>query len=152
MKLKFGGKSKLDLFQELSNRKIAFNSYAIKLFMSEYFKVSARERVVDLKIISPRDMGYLDGATFQDLTQSAIMSGLDYCTLEMAVYLRIQYNETPSDEDYLTVASRLSNDNTVPNGFYLRSYDNNQWLRGYVASPDVVYNSDKRFVFLGEFT
>ena len=69
--------------------------------------------------------------------------------LEVAPHLRLQYTDQPNGP-YLTVASqKLRSDETFPNGLYLRSLDDGLWLRGYCATPDVVFAPDfSDFAFL----
>jgi hypothetical protein len=86
--------------------------------------------------------------------------GLDLCPLELGPHLRLQYREQP--EGYLglpvrqhqapsgaiTIASApLSDDDTVPKGFYLRRIQGVLWLRGYRAGADHNWEPDDHFIF-----
>ena len=70
---------------------------------------------------------------------------VELCPLELAIYLRINFTNQ-IEGSYLTVASENLQDwREFPNGFYLRSYDDALWLRGYWADTDVIWSTNSEF-------
>lgn len=147
LKLNVGGHSKIELLQVLSAKKIAFNSYATMIFMSNEFAVSERACQIILESVSVIDLGLLTGGTYREIVERAESQGLSFCSAEVAPYLRIQYKESVEHSGLLTIASLPFKNENMPNGFYLRAYDNHLWLRGYKATEDVVYDPQMEFVF-----
>lgn len=148
MRFQYGGNSKQELLQLLSARKVAFNAYAIELFMCDEFTVSSHESHAELSIVTPQSLGFSQGCTFDKLCNAAMAKELGFCSLEAAAYLRLYFTEQVGDDSYLTVASIPPRETDAPNGFYLRSYNDQCWLRGYAASPDYTFDATMQFAFL----
>jgi hypothetical protein len=147
MELSIGGYSKIELLNALAKKKVALNAYATMIFMSEEFEVSERPYYFVVESISVLELGLVAGGTFAEIVDRAESRGLSLCPIEVAPYLRLQYEEPAAQSDYLTIASPAFKAEYMPNRFYLRSYDNHFWLRGYKATVDVVYEPQMKFVF-----
>jgi hypothetical protein len=147
IELNTGGYSKIELLKALSAKKIALNAYATVIFMSDEFAISEQPYYLTLESVSVNDLGLTAGGTYAEIVNCAESMGLFLCPAEVAPYLRLHYQEPLGHSDFLTIASPAFTAEHMPNGFYLRSYDNHLWLRGYKATEDVVYGPDMEFVF-----
>ncbi|QVI38782.1 hypothetical protein KGS74_06185 [Lacticaseibacillus casei] len=93
--------------------------------------------------------------------QKAESIGWQLCPLELAVYLRLQWQgQEKSTNNFLhkheapqgavTVASPVIDpDPNHPKGFYLRNIDGQLWLRGYICDDKYVFYPEDRFAFIG---
>ena len=146
--VQIGGLSKAELQQWIRQQNIGMNEYAAILFNDEKFTTSDDVQTLQAVHICLYDLGLTEGALYSDIVLTAEQAGLKLCPLELAPYLRMHYSGQPQDP-YLTVASaKTRNDESYPNGFYLRHYDDRLWLRGYRSTSDWLWSSDSHFVFL----
>jgi hypothetical protein len=110
--------------------------------------------------VTPFELGFPDGATYQELVAAAERRGLSLCPLELGPHLRLQFPEQPegfigqppsqnrAPPGSITVASvPLANDEETPHGFYLRRIEGALWLRGYRSWPGHIWNSHDVLVF-----
>lgn len=87
-------------------------------------------KLSDLRLNNP--------CSFQDVCDRASNLG----------FLRLEYLDQP-EGPYLTIASPQSeNDENYPTGFYIRNFENSQWLRGYRAIGVAEWPMDNEFTFL----
>ncbi len=146
--IKVGGVNKQELLRKIYDSSIGMNDYAHTLFKDEKFTITPVVTEINVIETSVSDLGYKDGALYSEIMDSALEKGFELCTLELAPHLRLQYT-TQDDGPYLTVASnKTRNDETYPNGFYLRNNDDFLWLRGYRATSDWIWDSNSRFAFI----
>lgn len=158
--VRVGGMSKSDLLAELQNRGIELNDYGRTLFAHENFTTSASISHLETVEISVGDLGYAQGATTAQIHERAAELGLGLCPLELGPHLRMQFLDQP--EGYIgyppsqhrappgsiTVASQpLTDDDTVPKGFYLRRINGVLWLRGYCSGPENLWRPEDRLIF-----
>ncbi|MDS0816832.1 hypothetical protein, partial [Lacticaseibacillus paracasei] len=88
---------------------------------------------------------------FNPIFQKAESIGWQLCPLELAVYLRLQWqgqekstnnilHKHEAPQDAVTVASPVIDpDPNHPKGFYLRNIDGQLWLRGYICDDEYVF-------------
>ncbi len=146
--VKYGGASKEDLLIDLAKKKINLNAYASLIFLNSGFKTSELPKSCIAVEVTPLDLGINVKATYDEIVNEALLKGFKLCPLELAVALRVHYQEQP-EGPLITVASEVKSwDDTVPNGFYLRKFNNNLWLRGYTCSKDWLWEPESKFVFI----
>ena len=149
-KIVVGGSTKECVLESLSANLIGTNDYASRLFSDEALVFSAIEYEVYVKSVTVSDLGFKTGALSGQIFRFGADKGLQLCPLELAIFLRLQYT-TQVEGPYLTVASlKTRDDETYPNGFYLRNYDGKLWLRGYRATSDVMWAPECEFVFMSD--
>jgi hypothetical protein len=155
-----GGLSKAALREELQRNGIALNDAAEQLFASERFTTAATRYDVITVELTVGALGFPHGATTAAIVAHAAECGLDLCPLELGPHLRLQYRDQP--EGYVgqpvrqhqapsgaitIVSAPLSDDDTVPKGFYLRRINGMLWLRGYRAGADHIWEPDDQLIF-----
>jgi hypothetical protein len=158
-----GELDKLSLLRTLREHNVQLNQAAEALFEDHRFTPLGVKKVIEIESLSVADLGFRDGATYEQLMTRARGSGLVECPLELGPYLRIQFLEQPegtpgsplthgrAPPNSLTVASSpLDNSDETPKGFYLRCVDGVLWLRGYRSSPGHVWSPEDVLVFSRE--
>jgi hypothetical protein len=144
-----GGLTKEQLLQQLSDRGIQFNKYAITLFDHSQFSPPANAEKVKLVKLTLSTLGLKDTCSHEEFEKRAIALELKLCPLYLAAFLRLEYLDQAAGP-YLTIASKKpeTTDATYPNGFYIRNYDNSLWLRGYVADSFADWPEQNEFIFM----
>lgn len=160
-RVEVGGLTKSQLIQKFQEHSILMNEYAKRLFAYDNFTTSDLTYSLKTVELTVHDLGFLEGATTDQIFKRASEVGLDLCPLELGPHLRLQYLDQP--EGYLgkpslehqapygsiTIASEiLTEDEDFPKGFYLRRIHGVLWLRGYVAGPEHVWKPEDHFIFL----
>lgn len=146
--LEIGGLGKPELLSALTEHGIRLNEYAHVLFEDPAFTTSGRGRLVHVTEVTIANLGLTEGGTSADIFARAEGADLELCPLELAPRLRLQFLDQ-TDGPYLTIASRKTrDDDSYPNGFYLRRFDGELWLRGYQATSSHRWEPTSRFVFL----
>ena len=145
-----GGTPKEKLMQNLVANEVKFNKYAEMLFAHTTFAPPIDKEEVSLAKVTLSDFKLDNPCSFQVLVNRATSVGLKLCPLYLAAFLRLNLLDQP-EGPYLTVASaKPENEESYPNGFYLRNHENTLWLRGYRADDICEWPKDNEFVFLKE--
>jgi hypothetical protein len=154
-----GGQDRAALRTALRVRDVRLNRAAETLFDDRRFATSGGQFPLHIACISVADLGFADGATYEQLTQRATNLGFSECPLELGPYLRMQMGRQPELPDLpeappgappgsITIASRpIDEAEETPKGFYLRKISGVLWLRGYWAPTVHVWNPNDLLVF-----
>ena len=139
-----GGVDRTALRERLRQARVRLNPLAEQLFVDARFVTAATPSTVHVVAVSVCDLGFLRGATFEQLVCAAAQRGLSVCPLELGPHLRLKWLDQPEVEapadvptgtappGAVTVASVAPADHAdVPWGFYLRRIGGEPWLRGY---------------------
>lgn len=156
-----GRADKKELRALLAQSAVRLNQLAEDLFADERFQTTAEAETVKVRVISAADLGFPEGATFQELVCAAQAQGLQLCPLELGPHLRLQFaHQLESPEEgrqsvgkappgSITVASEAPKDeDLIPWGFYLRRVGGELWLRGYRSWTGHKWAPEDRFVFV----
>ena len=145
--LVIGGITKDEWRTKLAGHSVRMNDYAEVLFQDEAFTTSDRQYGIRVGVTRPEQLGLPQGGTSQQIFACAQRRGLHLCPLELAPALRLIALNQPKGP-MLTIASKKTrDDDSYPNGFYLRHLNDGLWLRGYRATPDHLWPCDAAFVF-----
>lgn len=145
--ISIGGITKEQLVKQLIEADIQFNEYAKILFEHRYFSPINKSEKVKLVKLTLSDLSMDNPCSFQEVVNQASTFGLKLCPLYCAAFLRLEYLEQP-EGSYLTVASdKPENDESYPNGFYLRNFNKIHWLRGYRAADFCEWPMGNTFLF-----
>lgn len=143
-----GGIKKEQLLQLLFEAGIQFNEYANILFDHPKFLPSEEVERVKIVKVSLSDLDLNDTCSFEDFSIRIDEFGLKFCPLYLAAFLRLDYLDQVSGP-YLTIASiKPEIDENFPNGFYLRSFENVLWLRGYKADGFEGWPGTNEFILI----
>jgi hypothetical protein len=158
VKIAYGGMNPSQLLEALKANYIQLNASAIALFEHPNFVTSRLQSQLEVVQVSVADLGFANGGTTQDIYAKACTHGLVLCPIEFAAYYRFGYLEQPEGSigfaptqhcappGSVTIASQaISQDDTVPKGFYLRRIEGVLWLRGYHCDAAHVWSSQDVF-------
>lgn len=142
-----GGSTKEEIIKRLYEQNISFNDYGFTLFEHPDFTPSIEIEKVKLVKLSLNELNLNHNCSFEDFVQRASEFNLRLCPLYLAAYLRLEYLEQV-EGPYLTIASNKPKGPNLPNGFYLRNFENKLWLRGFKADGFTGWPEDNEFVFI----
>lgn len=159
--VRIGGIGRLELLTELQRNEIELNQAGLELFANDRFSTAAVTSILDTVDVTVAELGFPHGSTIDKICERAVLLGMSLCPLELGPHLRLQYRDQPEGHAVhpsslhraptgsLTVASpRISEDDDVPKGFYLRRIDGVLWLRGYRSGPEHIWSREDHFVFI----
>jgi hypothetical protein len=160
--LQFGGLTKAELLERLTQQGVELNEAARVLLASDRFTTAPQPQTRQTVELRVRDLDWPQGATLPQVYDSAARRGFGLCPLELGPHFRLQYLDQPegfigqpatqhrTPPGAIVEASViLSDDDKFPKGFYLRRINGTLWLRGYWCGLDHVCDPDDRFLFLG---
>lgn len=146
--ISIGGITQEQLMSRLQSEGIQFNSYAHTLFAHPLFTIGEKNEKVRLVKVSLTQLQINEPCFFPEIVQRAADFNLQLCPLSLGAFLRLEYLDQP-EGPYLTIASeKPEQDENYPNGFYIRNFEGQLWLRGYRASDDYPWSLDSEFIFL----
>lgn len=110
--------------------------------------VSAQVSEVDLVNISVGELGFAEGAQYQDICARAVEMGSELCPAEVGPALRLTYKDQPPDE-WLRVAMEAIVELEGYRGiFAVDGGYGGLWLHGGRGHPGIVWDADERFLFV----
>jgi hypothetical protein len=154
-----GGKTRLQLLEELKAAGVELNEAAGTLLSNNIFSTSEiRHPIVTIELLV-RNLGYAQGATIAEIKDKTTSLGLILPPIELGPHFRLQYLDQPegfwgqpitkhrAPPGSLTIAlAQLLMREDLPKGFYLRRIKGTLWLRGYRSSPEHIWDPDDHFV------
>lgn len=154
-----GGLSRSALKSKLRDRGIQLNDFANQLVQHPVFNNVQAPIVKHFVIRRLADLGLNDGASLSEVFSAAQRQQLSLCPVTAGPYLRLAYTNQPMSKhsvlnvgkapnSSLTVASVALGDDEFPKGFYLRTVDDQQWLRGYRCTDEHLFSADDHFIFV----
>lgn len=151
LKLGVGPKTADEFLEAIKKAKFEVSDWAKDILGKEAFaeSVSSEDVEVELVIASVADLGFKEGARYEDICKRAVELGLDLCPAEVGPQLRLQYLDQPKGE-VLFIAMRAI---TVSCGdlsiFDVERSDVGELgLDGDRGFPGYFWRGDDRFVWL----
>jgi hypothetical protein len=155
-----GGKTKLQLLEDLNETGVELNEAADTLLLSDIFTTSETRKPFVTVELSVRGLGYPHGATIMEIYDKATSFGLILPPIELGPHFRLQYLDQPegflrqpttehrAPPGSITMAvAPLPMPEEFPKGFYLRRIKGTLWLRGYRSGPEHIWDPDDHFAF-----
>jgi hypothetical protein len=162
-RIKIGGRTGIELLDDLTAAGIKLNTHANTLLTSDKFQTAQTaitQRDIKVAIVSVRDLGFDHGANTADVYQRAFARQLALCPISLAPHFRLQYQDQPEGASNqprmpnsappgaITIAcAPIDTDDDFPKGFYLRRIEGELWLRGYHADSTHVWHANDCFAF-----
>src|SRR5262245_61745268 len=81
--------------QALREHGVQLNRAAEALFEDRRFTTLTQSKVIEIAVVSVSDLGFGEGATYQQLTERALEFSLVECPLELGPHLRVQFLDQP---------------------------------------------------------
>lgn len=164
--IRIGGMDKPQLLAALRGHNVQLNQSAEALFDNPRFSPTSksadgRETMLEIAAVSVAELGFAEGATYEQIIRTAREKGLAEAPLELGPHLRLQYPDQPEGSigfpptqhcappGSITIASPpLDDRDETPKGFYLRRIDGTLWLRGYRSWPGHIWSPQDILVFM----
>jgi hypothetical protein len=144
--IEIGETSKEQLLAALSQKNMLVSEYAEKLMKSEDFQITPNKEHINLISLAVGNLGFLQGATTDEIYTKALSLGLKLCPAEVGPQLRIDY--TGKDWMYIGMQQIISSEaggdvfclvvNEIEDRLELGAVD---------GSPNRIWNSDFNVVF-----
>ncbi len=113
------------------------------------FKTEAKEREVDLVVVSVAELGFPNGATRKDIYRRAKELGLELCPAEVGPQqLRLQYKDQPMNEWLLIGMEPITGSDGSPNVFGVAHGGDGSWLDSGYGRPGRLWHGSDRWVFV----
>src|SRR5262245_16401310 len=93
--VRIGGMSKREMLQALGDHQVQLNPAAEALFDDGRFTPRSEGKVIEIAALTVADLGFMEGATYEQLTARALESGLAESPLELGPHLRLQFLNQP---------------------------------------------------------
>jgi len=111
-------------------------------------KLSSSKKTLELVVMSVKELGFPDGARYEQICAVAETFGLELCPAEVGPYLRLQYKDQPEGE-WLVIAMEAIKDSGGSLGvFSVYRFGGDRWLGASYGRPDYFWYGDRRFVFV----
>ncbi|GBG94775.1 hypothetical protein LFYK43_12340 [Ligilactobacillus salitolerans] len=155
--LRVGGYKKSELIELLKQNDIRLNQHGRDLLADSCFGLSKKQHKVKVLVVPVASLGLPLGGTLAEIYAAADKLSLGRCSLETAVYFRLQWQSQPNSqnsvmhahkapEGAVTVAAKINGARAVQ-GFYLRKVAGELWLRGYSCDNSFVFEPEDQFAF-----
>ena len=155
-----GGESKENIIRELESRKKAegddkiYISSGVETMLKrdEFFTLENKEQVKFVKL-KVKDLGFLAGATTDQIYKRAEELGLDLCPPETGPHLRLHYEDifgrqqSPGDYFWIAMKQIVDSDGSPHVFFVYRYCDGESWLSDDWAGSGSRWDADDEFVF-----
>ena len=163
-RVEHGGMNALQLLEALKAAKVHLNALGLEFFKQLNAIAVSPQTQLEVIEVSVAKLGFADGATIKDIYTRANTLGFSLCPSDFGAYYRLSYLEQPegalgfaptqhrAPPGSVTVASQpISEDDTVPKGFYLRRIEGVLWLRGYLSDAAHLWHPEDVFAFSVNF-
>jgi len=110
------------------------------------FRASQHQAEVHLVIVSVPELGFNEGARYDEIGARALELGLTRCSAEVGPALRLAYKNQPRRE-WLTISMKAITDSVGDPGVFRVGHDDevNLWLKAAYGRHDDLWDSD--FIF-----
>lgn len=143
-RITIGGKTTKQLVAELKVKKVYISDYARDMLKNEDFTTQHKPEQIDLVILTVKELGFLNGATIDEIYQKAQELGLELCPAEVGPQLQLQH---PISERTLIAMKQIAVRNGDPNVFSLLRNAYGLWLSDNNARPSSGWYDNGQFVF-----
>lgn len=138
-----------DFRQALKKAGHRISDWANDILGKRAFQAADKEmKVVDLVVVSMKELGFPKGATRQDIYRKAQEMGLMLCPPEVGPQLRLQYPDQPNNEWLLIGMEPITDSDGYLRVFYVGRDVSDSWLGGRYSYADSFWDGGNRWVFL----
>ena len=146
-KLTIGGKTSQELQKQLKENNVKVGERAQGMLKSKNFSTSKRLESLDLVELRVGDLGFLGGATTQDIYYRARKLGLQLCPAEVGPHYRLTHlDQTLNAWKYIAMEP-ITGSGGGPCVFDVERSAGGLWLDGGWAGPGDGWGAVARFVF-----
>jgi hypothetical protein len=147
IKMGIGPKTAKEFKKVIKYAKMRISDWANDILGKSAFKVSDTEQDVDLVMMTVAELGFKNGAKYDQICAKAQELGLDLCPNEVGPQLRLQYTDQPKDEWVIIAMEPIADSRGGLRVFSVVHVFDGLWLNADDGGPGSVWNADGRFVF-----
>ncbi len=145
--LEVGGKTKKELQKELEKGGFRISDYAKSMMENKDFTPSKYVEKADFIRLTVGALGFLNGATTDQIYQKAEELGLELCPADTGPHLRLAYKDQLNNE-YLFIGMKpITDSDGYPGVFSVGRDGGGLWLDDGWAGPTCKWGSGRKFVF-----
>ncbi|MDO8429894.1 MAG: hypothetical protein Q7S73_00830 [bacterium] len=148
IKLGTGLKTADDFRRALKAGGYQIGRWANDILGQPVFKAAQKETEVELVKVSVVELGFRNGATWQEIYQRAKELGLELCPNEVGPQLRLQYKDQPNGEWLLIAMEPITDSVGCLRVFVVEHGAYGRWLLSYYAYPEGVWHSYGQWLFV----
>jgi hypothetical protein len=137
-----------DYRKALKKARYGINIWANEILNKAAFTFTQQETEVDLVVLSVGELGFKDGAHYNDICARAVEMGLELCPAEVGPTLRLAYADQPKNECLRIATEAIIDSDGYLFIFAVEHVDGELWLRGYFGHPASFWYAVHRFVFV----
>jgi hypothetical protein len=136
------------LLSALREAGIKVSEYAESMMRHERFVFSAEQTEMDIVVVTPDALGFVENPTLQQIINRGTEQGLIKLTGEDAVLARLAYLEQPNGQWLLTAMDTIPDSHGGLSVFDVeRSNDGERWLSTDWVDSDDTFRLDEEFSF-----
>ena len=111
------------------------------------FTVATKETEASLVVLSNEELGYPDGARYEDVCKRGVELGYDLCEPEDGPALRLSYLDQQEGEWLIVAMEPITDSGGNLDVFSVKHDGNGLLLYGPSGHPDYFWHGNHRFVF-----
>jgi hypothetical protein len=131
--------------KELTNKGNQINIYAQQI-LNKIEPLKSPEQI-NLVVFSVEQLGFPNGATFEEIYDKARSMGLELCPPQVGPELRLSYTDQPNNECLLIAMDPIDDADGDPRRFVVSRNDSEPWLHDGSGDLGRRWNGSSRFVF-----
>lgn len=158
IKLGTGFKTVKDFGRALRDGGFKLNARASHILEKSVFTAAAEESEVDLVKVTLDELGFKNGARWDQIHERAKELGFKLCSPEVGPQLRLQYQNQPNGELILVAMEPIFDSDGRPCLLYVACYTSELWLCGSWGDlgnfwyadcqhESLIWYTDRRWVF-----
>ncbi len=132
----------------IENKNIKIGKCADCLINSSLFLISKEVKKISLVTKSVSELGFNEGANFDQICKAANEIGLSKCPMEVGPLLRSIYLNQPIDEWLVIAMDSIIDSEGNPRMFLVGCNRHGRWLVGDFGFSEHIYGKNKKFVFI----
>jgi len=141
-----------DLKQAILNAGFKIGDWAEDVLNNSSFTLATEKKEVNLVKITPKELGFNNGALREDIYKKAIDAELELCPLEVGPQLRLQYKDQPRLESLqIGMEPQKDSDGHESEFRVVHGGDDFIWLVGDHKHPDDFWGADEPFIFMKKY-
>jgi len=138
-----------DLKQAILGTGFKIGDWASDVLESPSFTLAKKEQKVELVRVTPKELGFKDGAPRSDIYKQAFELGLELCALEIGPQLRLQYIDQPRLESLqIGMKPQIDSEGHESEFRVVHGGDDFIWLVGDHKHLDDFWEEDEYFIFV----
>jgi hypothetical protein len=136
-----------DIFKAFLANNLKIDNCANDILRSPQFTLTLIETEIQLVCVSVSDLGFKEGATYQNIYDKAKEFGLEFCPSEAGPQLRLQYKDQPVGEWLRVAMEPIADSEGNLHLFDIENDEEDLFLYSYCGNSNSFWGANYHFVF-----